>query len=81
MNIRIQNFPPDITVEAIRDFLGACDEITEIILTDAGNSDDVVAVLKLSTSHTGAEGIAEFIDGRFYQDRRLSAQVLTLLND
>ena len=81
MNIRIQNFPPDITVEAIRDFLGDFEGIEDILLTDAGNSDDVVVVLQVDTSQTGAAAIADHIDGRFYQERRLSAQALTLLND
>ena len=81
MNIRIENFPPGITVEAIEEFLGASEDIVDILLSDAGNSDDVIAVVKVTTGHTGAVAIAEYIDGRYYQDRRLSAQAMTLLKD
>ena len=70
MNIRIQNFPPDITVEAVRDFLGDFEGIEDILLP-----------ITLRCSQTGATAIADYIDGRFYQERRLSAQALTLLND
>jgi hypothetical protein len=80
-NIRIENFPAGVTVEEIREFLGASDDIEDILITDAGNSDDVVAMVKVKTGHTGATGMAEFIDGKFFRDRRLSAQAMTLLND
>lgn len=81
MNIRIENLPPGVTVEEIREFLGASDDIEDILLTDAGNSDDVIAMLIVKASQTGATGMAEFIDGRFFKERRLSAQVMTLLNE
>ena len=81
MNIRIENFPPGITVEEIKDFLGASEDIGEILLSDAGNSDDVVAVVKVTTGRTGAVAIAEHINGRFFKDRRLSAQAMTLINE
>ena len=81
MNIRIENFPPGITVDDVREFLGSSEDVESILLTDAGNSDDVVAVVKVSTGHTGAAAMAEYIDGRYFRDRRLSAQALTLLNE
>ncbi len=81
MYIRIVNFPPGITVDAVRDFLGESGDIENILLSDAGDSDDVIAMVKVNTSHTGATAMAEFIDGRFYQERRLSAQAMTLVND
>ncbi len=81
MNIRIENFPPGVTVDEIREFLGESDDIENILLTNAGNSDDVIAVVKVKTGHTGATGMAEFIDGKFFKERRLSAQAMTLLNE
>ncbi len=81
MNIRIENFPPGITVDDVREFLGPSEDIENILLTDAGNSDDVIAIVKVNTGHTGATAMAEFIDGRYFRDRRLSAQALTLLNE
>jgi hypothetical protein len=81
MNIRIENFPPGVTADEIREFLGDSDNIEEILLTDAGNSDDVIAIVKVKTGHTGATGMAEYIDGKFYRERRLSAQAMTLLNE
>lgn len=81
MNIRIENFPPGVSVDEIREFLGDSDDIEEILLSDAGNSDDVIAVLKVKAGQTGATGMAEFIDGKFFRERRLSAQVMTLLNE
>jgi len=81
MNIRIENLPPGVTVEELREFLGASDDIEDILLTDAGNSDDVIAMLKVTVSQAGAKGIAEFIDGRFFKQRRLSGQVMALLNE
>ena len=81
MNIRIENLPPDVTVEELGEFLGASDDIEEILLSDAGNGDEVIAMLKMKVSQAGARGIAEFIDGRFFKQRRLSAQVMALLNE
>ena len=81
MNIRIENLPLGVTVEELREFLGASDDIEDILLTDAGNSDDVIAMLKVTVSQAGAKGIAEFIDGRFFKQRRLSGQVMALLNE
>ena len=81
MNIRIENFPPGITVEEIREFLGASQDIGDILLSDAGNSDDVIAIVKVNCGHTGAVAIAEYVDGRFYKERRLAAQAMTLLKE
>ena len=81
MNIRIENLPPGVTVEQVREFLGASDDIEDILLSDAGDSDDAIAMVKVKTSHTGATGIAEFIDGRYFKQRRVRAQVLTLLKE
>ena len=81
MNIRIENFPPGVTVDEIRDFLGDSDDIEEILLSDAGNSDDVIAVLKVKAGQAGATGMAEFIDGKFFKERRLSAQAMMHLNE
>lgn len=81
MNIRIQNLPPGITVEELSEFLGDSDDIEHIELSDAGNPDNVIAIVKVSTGHTGANAMAEFIDGKFFRDRRLSAQALTLINE
>lgn len=81
MNIRIENFPPGITVDEVREFLGTSEDIEDVLLTDAGNSDNVIVVVKVSAGQTGATAIAEYIDGRFYGERRLSAQAMTLLNE
>jgi len=81
MNIRIENLPPGVTVEEVREFLGASDDIEDILLSDAGKSDDVIAVVKVKAGRAGATGMAEFIDGRFFKERRLSATVLALLNE
>lgn len=81
MNIRIENLPPGVTVEEVREFLGASDDIEDILLTDAANRDDVVALVKVKVGRVGATGMAEFIDGRFFKERRLSATVLALLNE
>ena len=81
MHINIDNLPPGVTVEELREFLGASDEIESIQLTDAGNADNVVAVVTVNTSQTGANAMAEFIDGRFYKERRVSARALTLLKE
>ena len=81
MNIRIQNFPPGTSVEDVREFLGPSEGIEDVLLTDAGDSDNVIAVVKVNTGHTGAAAMAEFIDGRYFKERRLSAQALTLLEE
>lgn len=81
INIRIENFPPGVTVDEIREFLGDSDDIEDILLTDAGNRNDVIAMVKVKTGHTGATGMAEFIDGKFFRERRLSAQAMTHLNE
>jgi len=81
MNIRIENLPSGVTVEDVREFLGASEEIEDILLSDAGNSDDVIAVVKVKAGRTGATGMAEFIDGRYFKERRLSAAVMALLNE
>jgi len=81
MNIRIQNLPPGTTVEDLSEFLGDSDDIEHIQLTDAGNHDNVIAIVRVSTSHTGANAMAEFIDGKFFRDRRLSAQAFALINE
>lgn len=81
MNIRIENFPPGTTADEIKEFLGASDDIEDILVTDAGNSDDVIAMVKVTVGRAGASGIAEFIDGKFFKERRLSAQIMTLLNE
>jgi hypothetical protein len=81
MNIRIENLPPGVSVDEIREFLGASDDIEEILLSDAGNKDDVIAMVKVTAGRAGATGMAEFIDGKFFRERRLSAQVMALLNE
>lgn len=81
MHISIDNLPPGVTVEELREFLGASDEIENIRLTDAGDADNVVAVVTVNTSQTGANAMAEFIDGRFYKERRVSARAMTLLKE
>ena len=45
MNIRIANFPPGTTVDEVREFLGASDDIEDILILDAGDSDDVIAMV------------------------------------
>jgi hypothetical protein len=81
MNIRIENFPPGVTVDEIREFLEDSDDIEEILLSDAGNSDNVIAVLKVKASQTGAIGMAEYIDGKYFKERRLSARAMSHLNE
>ncbi|MGD2160160.1 MAG: RNA-binding protein [Gammaproteobacteria bacterium] len=81
MNIRIQNLPPGVTVEELNEVLGESDDIEHIELNDEGNADNVIAIVKVNTGHTGATAMAEFIDGKFFRERRLSAQALTLLNE
>jgi hypothetical protein len=81
MNIRIQNLPPGVTVEELNEFLGQSDDIEHIELNDEGNADNVIAVVKVNTGHTGATAMAEFIDGKFFRERRLSAQAFTLINE
>lgn len=81
MNIRIQNFPPGTSVEDVREFLGPSEGIEDVLISDAGDGDDVVAVVKVNTGRTGAAAMAEFIDGKFFKERRLSAQALTLLDE
>ena len=81
MYIRIENFPSGITVEEISEFLGGSDDIEEILISDAGNQDNVIAMVKVKAGQTGATGMAEFIDGRFYKDRRLSAMAMNMMNE
>lgn len=81
MIIRIENFPPGVTVEEIREFLGASDDIEDILISDAGNSDYLIAMVKVTVGRAGATGMAEFIDGKFFRDRRLSAQVMAHLSE
>jgi len=81
MHINIDKLPPGVTVEELREFLGASDEIENIRLTDAGNAENVVAVVAVISSQTGANAMAEFIDGRFFKERRLSAIALALLKE
>ncbi len=81
IHISIDNLPPGVSVEEVREFLGASDEIEAIRLTDAGNADNVVAMVTVNTSQTGANAMAEFIDGRFFKERRVSAQALALLKE
>jgi hypothetical protein len=80
MNIRIQNLPPGVSVEERNDFLGDSDDIEHIELNDEGNADNVVAIIKVTTGHTGANAMAEFIDVKFFRATRLSAQALALIN-
>ena len=81
MHISIDNFPLGTTVEDVREFLGSSDETENIRLTDAGNAENVVAVVAVISSQTGANAMAEFIDGRFFKERRLSAIALALLKE
>ena len=81
MNIRIANFPPGTTVDEVREFLGTSDDIEDILISDAGDSDDVIAIVKVTAGRAGAAGMTEFIDGKFFKERRLSAQLMSLLNE
>jgi hypothetical protein len=81
MYIRIENFPAGTTVEQIREFLGDSDEIEEVMVSDAGNEDNVIAMVKVKAGQTGAGGMAEFIDGRFFGTRRLSAMAMNVMNE
>ena len=58
MYIRIENFPAGTTVEQIREFLGDSDEIEEVMVSNAGNEDNVIAMVKVKASQAGAGGIA-----------------------
>ena len=68
-------------MEELNEFLGQSDDIEHIELNDEGNADNVIAVVKVNTGHTGATAMAEFIDGKFFRERRLSAQAFTLINE
>jgi len=81
MNIRIQNLPPGVTVEELSEFIGASDEIEDILSSEAGNADNVIAMINANTSQSGANAMAEFIDGKYFKRRRLSTQALGLLTE
>jgi len=55
-----------ITIEEIREFIGVSEEIEDILLSDAGNAYNVLAVIKVNTSEAGVSAMAEFIDGQFF---------------
>ena len=80
MNILIENLPPDVTINEIREFLGPSDDIVSISLTDSENSNDVSATVQVSTERAGASGMADHINGRTFRERRLVATVMSLLN-
>ncbi|NNJ97405.1 MAG: RNA-binding protein [Gammaproteobacteria bacterium] len=81
MNILIDNFPPDVTEEEVRELLGDNENIEDILLTDGENSKDVSVTVRVNIERAGATGMAEYINGKFFKDRRLSAQVMSLLNE
>lgn len=81
MNIRIENLPAATTVEEIIEFIGASGVIEDILLSEAGNADNVIAMIRVNTSQAGANAMAEFIDGKFFKQKRLSAQAMALLNE
>lgn len=81
MNIRIENLPAATTVEEIIEFIGASGAIEDILLSEAGNADNVIAMIRVNTSQAGANAMAEFIDGKFFKQKRLSAQAMALLNE
>jgi len=81
MNIRIENLPAATTVEEIIEFIGASDAFEDILLSEAGNADSVIAMIRVNTSQAGANAMAEFIDGKFFKQKRLSAQAMALLNE
>ena len=81
MYVRVGNLPPDTTVEEIRAFVGDSPEFQDIKISDQGNEDNIIAFLKVDTTHAGAEAIAEAINNTFYKERRLNAYAMTLLNE
>ena len=81
MYIRIENFPAGTTEQQIREFLGDSDEIEEVMVSDAGNEDNVIAMVRVKAGQTGAGGMADFIDGRFFENRRLSAIAMNVMNE
>ena len=68
-------------MEEISEFLGGSEDIEQILISDSGNPDNVIAMVKVTAGQTGATGMAEFIDGRFYKARRLSAMAMNMMNE
>jgi hypothetical protein len=50
-------------------------------MTDGENSKDVSVTVRVNIERAGATGMAECKNGKFFKDRRLSAQVMSLLNE
>ena len=73
VQIRINNLPPGVTEDDVKNLLGNLSEIETIRLTDAGNPENVVAWVEVNTSRVQADAIVKKLNGRQWKNRSLQA--------
>ncbi len=73
MEIGIQNLPAQTAQEDVRQLLKNDQRIDRILLTDAGNSDRVLAWVKMDISRVEANRLAKRLSHSWFQDRHLQA--------
>ncbi|WP_027856208.1 RNA-binding protein [Marinobacterium jannaschii] len=73
MEIGIQNLPAQINQDAVRRLLHNDQRINRILLTDAGNSDRVLAWVRMDISRVEANRLIKRLSHSWYQDRHLQA--------
>lgn len=71
VQIRVNNLPPGVTEDEVRNLFDNLDEIEAIRLTDAGNPENVVAWVEVKLSRVQADAIVEKLNGRRWKDRPL----------
>lgn len=73
MQIRINNLPAETTEEEIRELLGNPNAVDTILVTDAGDQNNVVAWLKINGSRAAADAIVKVINQKTWKGRRLQS--------
>ncbi|WP_293688127.1 RNA recognition motif domain-containing protein [Thiolapillus sp.] len=75
MHISISGFPPDTTIEELREPLeeyGAV--IRDLTIEPSNNEDNYIAMVDVDTDDTGCKILAEKINGRIWKGKKLRAR-------
>lgn len=73
MQIRINNLPPKVTEEEVRSLFDDAGWVGKILLTDAGDPDNVVAWVDVAGSHAVADAVVQQLNGKLWKGRTLQA--------
>jgi len=77
MQVIINNLPPETTKEMLLDEIQErYIQITDLTLETSGNSDSIMAIIRLDTGNAGAVALEKRVNGKYWHGRMLTAHVM-----